>query len=368
MRIRSTLLGIIFIIAISGCSQDKQQQTQQTERPPLPAGVHVVKSGDVIVSKNYPAVIKPVEKVDIVARVSGILEKKYFQEGGFIKKGDLLYKIEQDSYLANLNVAKAVLQKARAAYQKASRDWERAETLYKTKTLSEQERDTYLSAYESSKAEVQNAKANLKQAEIEYGYTTIKAPIDGIAGIKMQDIGDYVGSNDDNSLLITITQVNPLHVEFSIPKTDAVNFLAEIKNPDLNVTMFDNSGKISQKGVLDYISPQIDTDTDTLLLRARFDNNDSAFIVGEFVKIGLNNLKLSSRFVIPEQAILQTPGGSMVYVIEEGVAKIRPVQAGVLTAKGITINGGLKEGEQVIVSNIAKVRPDAKVQIMGGKQ
>lgn len=366
MRMKTTFLVIVFILGLGGCSSDTKQQSQKMEMPPLPVGTYTVKSGEVVVEKSYPAIVKPFEEVDIIARVSGILEKKYFTEGAAVKKGDLLYKIEQDSYMANLNVAKAVLQKARAAYQKASRDWERAEALFKTKTLSDQERDTYLSAYESAKAEVQNAKAVLMQAQIEYGYTIIKSPINGIAGIKVQDIGDYVGSNDDNALLTTITRTDPIHVEFSISKSDAVNFLNDIKNPDLNLTMSDNKGK-SENGTIDYISPKIDTDTDTLLLRAKFENNASAYIVGEFVKVHLNHLKLPGAFTIPEQAILQTPGGSMVYVIEEGTAKIRPVDAGILTKQGVVINGGLKEGEQVIVSNIAKVRPNAKVQIMGGK-
>lgn len=351
------------LLVISGCSDRKQGNSQQGQNmPPLPVAAYEVHYKDASIDKSYPAIINAYEKVDIVARVSGILEQKHFTEGAFVQKGAPLYTIEQDIYKAKLETAQAVLEKAQSTLQRAKKDWVRAKALKKTNSISPKEVDTYLDAYTNAKAELSNAKAKLKQAQIEFDYTMIKAPIEGIVGIKQQDIGDYIEAGAESAFLTTITNTDPVHVEFSIPKSDVQRYLAQIKKPDTVVKLLDHQNMESeQNGTIDFISPEIDLNTNTLLIRAKMDNQDGSFLPGEFVKVSLQGMIAPDTAVIPEEAILQTPNGAMVYIIENGIAKMRPIQTDILTKEGIIVKSGLKEGEKIIINNIPKVRPNAKV-------
>jgi membrane fusion protein (multidrug efflux system) len=358
-----TILLCTLLLGISGCSDGKKGNGQQGQNmPPLPVAVYQVHYKDASIEKTYPAIISAYEKVDIVARVSGILEKKHFTEGTFVQKGDPLYTIEQDIYEAKLETAQAVLEKAQSSLQRAKKDWVRAKALKKTNSISPKESDAYLDAYTNAKAELSNAKANLKQAQIEFDYTMINAPIEGIAGIKQQDIGDYIEAGAESALLMTITNTDPLHVEFSIPKSDVQRYLAQIKKPETVVKLLDHQNKESeQNGTIDFISPEIDLNTNTLLMRAKIDNKNGRFLAGDFVRVSVKGLISPNTAVIPEEAVLQTPKGAMVYVIENGTAKIRPIKADILTKEGVIVKSGLKEGEKIIINNLPKVRPNAKV-------
>lgn len=357
-----------FLLGVSGCSDGKKgNNSQQAQNmPPLPVAVYEINYKNVTIEKTYSAIINAYEKVDIVARVSGILKKKHFTEGAFVKKGDPLYTIEQDIYKAKLETAQALLEKAQSTLQRAEKDWVRAKVLKKTNSISPREIDAYLYEYTNAKAESSNAKANMKQAQIEFDYTMIKAPIEGIAGIKKQDIGDYVQAGAESSVLTTITNTNPLHVKFSIPKSDVQLYLSQIKKPERVIKVLDHQNNESkQNGTIDFISPEIDQNTNSLLIRAKIDNEDSSFLAGDFVKVSIKGLIAPNTAVIPEEAILQTPNGAMVYVIEDGTAKMRPIKIDILTKEGIIVKSGLKEGEKIIINNIPKVRPNAKVVEMG---
>ncbi|MDD2291620.1 MAG: efflux RND transporter periplasmic adaptor subunit [Aliarcobacter sp.] len=322
---------------------------EKPQLPPLPVEVFKVENKISTTTKTYPSIIKTFEEVNIMARVKGILVEKHFKEGDFVKKGTLLYKIEQDNYLANLNMKKA-------EFTKAQKDYERAKSLIASKSISAQSFDDYVYKYETSKA-------SLQQAQIEFDYTKIYAPIDGIIGLKKFDIGNLVGSNDSNSNLLTITNTNPIYVDFSLSKDDVNDYLAQIKNKTAKVNLI-LGNKTYQNGEVDFISPKIDANTDTLLLRAKFDNKNNEILIGEFGKIELSNLSLGNVFVIPEKAILKTSQGSFVYTIVDSAAKLRPVETGLLVKEGIIIKSGLNADEQIIISNIAKLKPDTKIQIL----
>lgn len=364
-RCLSAAMLSALIVGLSGCSDGNAQKANQSPQaqnmPPLPASIHVVRFKDAVIEKTYPAILNAYEKVDIVARVSGILEKKHFTEGALVKKGDLLYTIEPDIYQAKLDTAQAVLEKARSTLQKATKDWERAKVLKKTNAISPKEIDFYMTEYTNAKAELSNAKANLKQAQIEFDYTAVKAPISGIAGIKKQDVGDYIDADSESAFLTTITNTNPLHVEFSIPKNDVQRYLAQMKNPQTVIKLLDNNNPSEQNGTIDFISPEIDHNTNSLLVRAKIKNDNNSFLAGGFVKISIKGLIAKNTAVIPEEAILQTPNGAMVYVVENGTAKMRPVKTDILTKEGVIVKSGLKEGEKIITNNLPKIRPDAKV-------
>ncbi len=345
------ITAVLIALGFSACSlENKEQQSTKQEKPALPVKVFTVINEQAITEKTYPALVKPFEETDVNARVEGILKQKHFTEGTLVEKGQLLYTIEQDTYKANLD-------QAQANFNKANKDYIRAKALLESKSISVQSYDAYIYAYE-------DAKAKLTQAKIQYEYTKVTSPITGIAGIKKSDIGDLVGSNSDNTLLVTITAVDPVHVEFSLPKEDIEAYLTQIRGKEAKIAINDN-GKVYDNGTVDYIAPKLDSQTDTLLIRAKFENKNQELIVGNFTKVKVSNLSLGEVFIVPENAVLKTANATIVYVLDENnIAKIRPVVTGALVEKGVVIQQGLKANEQIVISNLAKLRPDTKVQVL----
>ena len=346
--IKKSLVAISFLF-LGFNSLIADEAKAPNEAPGLPVQTFTITKQNNTTNKTYPTILKAYEQVDVIARVSGILKEKHFKEGDFVKKGTLLYKIEPDTYLANLNMAKA-------EFTKAQKNYDRAKSLIASKSISSQTYDDYVYQYES-------AKAALQQAQIQFDYTKVYAPIDGIVGMKKSDIGDLVGSDSTNTLLVTITNTNPIYAEFSLSKDDASTYLSQVKNKTAKINLLTNN-KTYENGVVDFISPKIDANTDTLLLRAKFENKNSDILVGDFGKVELANLDLGNVQVIPENAILKTSQGNFVYAIDNSVAKLKPVETGILVKDGIVIKSGLNENDQVVTSNIMKLKPDTKVQIV----
>src|SRR5574344_117472 len=282
------------------------------EAPALPVQVFKAEKKDITTSKTYPTILKAVEQVDIIARVSGTLKEK--------------------------------------------KDFDRAKSLIASKSISPQQFDDYTYQYESSKAA-------LDEAQIQYNYTNVTSPIDGIAGIKKQDIGDLVGTTATNSTLVTITNTNPIHAEFSLPKEDMNKYISQIRENKAKINLL--LGDKSFNGTIDFVAPVIDTNTDTLLVRAKIENPNNELIVGNFGQIEVSNLDLGDIFVVPENAILKTAQATVVIVVgEDNIAKPTPIVVGDLIKEGVVVKSGLKGGEKIIVSNIAKIRPNTKVQIV----
>jgi membrane fusion protein (multidrug efflux system) len=352
-------IAILFI----GCSdEDKASKAQKRQMPAIPVKAHTAKIQDINFTKSYSAVLKPFQEVDVVARVDGLLVKKNFAEGSHVKKGDLLYEIQKDEYQATLDSSKATLLKADANYKKASKDWQRVSYLFKNGAISEQQRDDTLYTYENAQAELKGAKAALKNAQIKYDYTTIYAPIDGMIGISNSDEGSYIASK--NSSLTTITALDTVYAEFSIASSDIAKYISQIKlGSDISIKV----GDTIHKGKVDYIAAKLDANTDTLLIRAKLSNKDFALVIGSYVEVVLSGFSYKNIVEIPQHTIIKTPEANLVYLIKDGVATMTPVKI-VDVDKGIAIiKSGLKTGDKIVSSNIAKIRPNSKVSIMGDK-
>ncbi len=364
---KSLALSLVVVsLFFTGCSDEKSSASSQpkmAQMPPLPVKSQEVKYEKVDFTKSYSAVLKPFKEVQIVARISGILEKENFKEGAFVNKGDTLYEIQKGEYKASLDEAKASQLKAEANFNKASRDWKRAEYLFKNSAISEQQRDAFLYTYDDAKAEVQKAKAAVANAELNYSYTTIKAPISGMIGMSSSDEGSYIDFDAQNANLTTITAIDPVYAEFSLPSSDILMYASQIKT-GAKVTLHAASKSFS--GEVDYIAPKVDTQTDTLLLRATFQNPNKELIVGSYVEINLSGFSYDNVAKIPQNALIKTPNATVVYVVENGAVSMRPVKVLYVDNGVAMIEGGVKESEIVVTSNIAKLRPNSKVTIKGG--
>jgi len=348
--------GLLF----TGCSQDNATQTQQSaqkQMPPMPVQAFEVTLAKATFSKSYAALLKPFQEVEVVARVNGILEKENFVEGSYVTKGQVLYEIQKNEYKAALETAKA-----QANFDKTSKDFQRAEYLYKNKAISQQQYDELLYAYDDAKATLQGAKAAVDIARIEYGYTTITAPISGLIGISQSDEGSYIATQ--NATLTTITALNPVYAEFSLPNQDVVRYRSQIKT---GAKVSIEQGGKTYLGEVDYIAPKLDSQTDTLLVRAKFANASKELVIGSFGQIKLDGFSYENVATIPQNALLKTPDATLVYVIGEGGSLgMRPVEIAHVKDGNAIILGGLNAGEKIVVSNIAKLRPNSKVTIIGG--
>lgn len=358
-----TILVAVLTLFLTGCSEEKNSAPAAAQMPPLPVKVHSVKFQDAPLVKSYSALLKPFNEVNVVARVSGMLLSEKFKEGSYVKKGETLYEIQKDEYTASLNEAKAALLKAEANFNKADKDWERNEYLFKNSAISVEQRDELLYSYEDAKAEIKKAKAVVQNAQIKFDYTTIKAPISGTLGMRNSDIGSYVDAGEVSANIVTITVLEPIYAEFSIPSADVIKYISQIKN---GTKVILKVGANNYSGDINFISPKIDAQTDTLKLRAKFENKNKELVVGSYAEIKIDGLTYDNIAIIPQNALIKTQDATVVFVEKDGVVSMRPIMS-VHVQDGVAyIEEGVEEGENIVVSNIAKLRPNTKVTILEG--
>jgi membrane fusion protein (multidrug efflux system) len=332
------------------------------QMPPPKADIYIVPApSDLTIDLKYPAQIKSFQDVEVYARVQGVLLEKLYTEGEAVTKGDLLFKIEDDIYQAKVDAAKASVEMAQATLNNAKRNWDRIKKLFKSKAVSVESRDTALSTYENALASLSMSKAQLKQAQIDLDYTSVKAPISGIAGVKKVDIGNLV-KNDGNSALVQITQNNQVFIDFSMPLSDFKNIQSGLwtmpEDNKINVTITLNEKTLKESGVVDFIDVVIDQKTSTVKMRAIIDNPVHTLMPGNFIRVTLNGIVQKNVITIPQKALLQNPMGTIIFVENNGIAAVKPVVIGKETGDKFVVSGGpLQSGDRVIVNNFFKVKP-----------
>lgn len=366
------LVFSLTVLSLVGCSDNKPSESKHAmpSMPPLSVTTHTIMPHDVNVTLEYPAKVKSIQHVNVVARVSGILEKKYFTEGSAVKAGEMLYQIDFERYEALMQEALADVGVKEATLKQATRDWERVKALFAQDALSQKERDATLSAYESALASLKASQAALKKAQIDYNYTKIKAPITGLTSLNTQDVGSYVGSSSDTMTLTTITQMDPIYVEFSLPDIELLKkrYLlsqgdwSSIGKSKLPVHVMTSDGTLyPQSGTLDFLDNSVDADTSTIKARATFSNPKNILIPGLFVRVNVNGLVHKNAITIPQIALMQEATGSYVYVAKENQAHKVPVKIGTTLKDAYIIESGLNSGDNVITNNLTKLRPGAAI-------
>ncbi len=373
------LMFLLFLLlALNACSMGKSEQGKEpsaksTHNAPqslqaLPVSAFKVQPHKTIsVELIYPAKTKSFSQVTVAARVSGILQKMYFKEGGYVNSGYLLFLIEPDIYEAAYESAKAELEKNKAEFNKAERDWKRISAAFHERLVSEQEKDSSLSAYETAKANLKNAEARLKNAEINLGYIKITSPVNAIAGAKMVDIGNLV---NPGTPLVTLTQTDPIYVEFAIPDRDILRLGYEITKKSVSLLKglkaslsLEEGNSYKHSGQIDFIDTVIDEKTSSVKVRGVFPNPDKELLPNQFVRVTLKGLTRKKALIAPQRAVMESPTGTIVWIVENDRAKVRPVKIGETTGEFFVIEEGLQPEELVIMDNLMKLRPDMPVKI-----
>ncbi|MNM99772.1 Efflux pump periplasmic linker BepD precursor [compost metagenome] len=313
--------------------------------------------------------------MEVRAQVSGILQKRFYEEGRPVKQGQQLFLIDQRPYQAALAQAKGSLAQTQARYRQTDRDLRRIRELQKKGFASESELDRYISAFEQAKADVQAAKANVDSKQIDLNYTTVIAPISGVASKETRSEGSLVVASDPNSSLLTkLTQLDPVYVNFAVPDTDVRQLNDGVKSGRLQLPAdgklnteirFGDGTQYPIDGVVDFTDSFVNTGTGTVNARAVVPNPDQQLIPGQFVRVTVKGLTRKDGITIPERALAQGPRGTFVYVVDkDGFARVRQVVAPLTVSGRWVIDSGVDAGDRVIVDGLPKVRPDQPVKIV----
>lgn len=316
---------------------------------------------DVSPQKQYIASIEPIKSVNLIPQVSGYVERVLFQEGSVVSQGDILFIIEQDKYLANVDLAKAALASAQANLVRAERDYSRQKALSNKQYASKSTLDNAESAYLQAKAAVAQAKANLELAQIDLMHTEIRAPISGKIGKTNVTEGNLVSSN--SVTLARIVQNSPIRVAFSVPDKDYYA-LSKVQTDKLRTRLKLPDGSIIDDNALSFfVNNEVNANTATLSVYLEYDNSGGQLIAGNYVDVIISSAKKNNAVTISPAAIMQDSNGSYVFVVDnKGMVKEQRVKLdGTFEGKQI-ISEGLKGGEKVVINGLQKIKDGTQVR------
>jgi len=351
--------------------------------PPLPVQVVEAEQRDVPLTLEMVGQTLGTQDIPIRARVDGFLEGMYFKEGRTVKKGDLLYRIDQQSFLAQLVEAKSNLAAAETRMAQARSDLGRIKPLAAIKAVSAMELDSAQANFDAARAGVQAAKAGVELAEIDLSYTEIHAPINGLIGLSKAKPGEYVGKEPNPVVLNVLSDIHPIRVRFSISEREYLILArtmmakdksqgvepgearsAEREDRDNPLKLILADGTVfDQTGTADASAQAIDPETGTFTVEASFPNPDGLLLPGQFARVKADYTTLKDATVVPRRAITELQGRFRVMVVgTDNTVELREVQLGPIKDNDQVIQSGLKPGERVIVEGLQKVRPGMVVE------
>lgn len=335
-------------------------------------GVEPVNTENVSIYGEYVGRINAQQNVEVRARVEGYLEKMLFDEGTYVEKGQTLFIIDPLLYKANVESARARLNKAKAKALKAERDLNRIKPLYEEHAASQLDLDDAIAAYETSNADVVVSQADLTQAEMVLGYTTVRSPISGYISERNADIGTLVGPGG-KSLLATVVKTDTVRIDFSMTSLDYLRSKARNVNIGqsdssrqwdsyVTVTLADGS-EYPYKGIVDFADPQVDPKTGTFSVRAEMPNHDRELLPGQFTRVKMLLDVRDNAVVVPTRALEIEKGGAYIYVVRrDSVVERRFVETGPEINNNTVIERGLQKGENIVVEGFHKLNHGMKVK------
>ncbi len=356
---------LIYLSFATGCSRKPAQA-------PVNAPEVLVTT---VTPQDVPRVLERVATLDgfinanINAQVQGYIVSRDYQEGGVVKKGDLLFQIDSRPFEAALAQAKGTLAKDKANQVKADADEKRALDLFKKKVISDQERDTAIAAAQAGRANVEADEAAVKQAELNLGYARVISPIDGVAAIATAQVGDLVGPS--TGTLTTVSQIDPIKAIVTAGEAPFTDFVTRHPDPaeraeyvkTLQFELILGNGSVySQKGKFYALDRSLDPKTGSIRYEVTFPNPGNILRPGQFGKVRFVADMKKGAMVIPQEAVNELQGSYQVAVVDQNNnVSIRPVKMGERIGAMWEVTEGLKPGDRVVVQGLQKAREGSTV-------
>jgi len=360
-----TIFSLFFItLFLSSCEQ-KNDGNQKAQNP-IEVGYINPKKEPINLEIELIGKVKAKELALVRPQVSGIIEKQLFKEGSFVKQGDILYKIDSATYKATLNQSLALLNSAKASLISAEAKSKRAEELLKFDGISKQEADEIKASYLQAKALVEQRAAELENAKIDLNRCEIKAPISGYIGISNVTVGALVNANQSEEL-VNIRDTQTVFVDLSQSYNEILNLksIGDLED-DIEVSLkFDNGFEYPIKGKLEARELSVDESSQTVTLRAVFNNPNNLLLSGMMTKAILKSKKSIDGFLIPQQAVLRdqkaNPIVTLVTPENKTITKIVKIERSV--GNKWLILDGLEESDKIVVEGLNKINSRSVVSL-----
>ena len=366
----SLMLGCIAAVVVAYIIITWPRKTEP--EPPIVA-VEPVGVEDVEIYGDYVGRVRAQQFVEVRARVEGFLERMAFAEGTYVKKGQVLFVIDQRQYKAKADKARAQLRKDSALVRKTKRDLDRIRPLFEQNAASRVDLDNAIAAYETAVASMGMSRADLDQAEQELSYTYVRSPISGYISERLVDLGTLVGTSG-KSLLATVVKSDTVLVDFSMTALDYLKSKERNVNlghrdssrswqPFVTITLADNS-VYPYKGLVDFAEPQVSPKTGTFSVRAEMPNPEHVLLPGQFTKVHALLDVREKATVVPQKALIIEKGGAYVFVMRrDSTAERRFIELGPEFGNKVVVERGLAPGETIICEGYNKLTPGMKVRV-----
>lgn len=372
---RRVVCALFLAFLASGCNR---QSPSVTPPPPVEVVAVTVQPQTVPVLFPFVAQIQSSHQVDVMARVSGFLEKISYREGEAVRQGQVLFQLDKKPFIAAANAAKAEVDTRRSQLWTAKATLDRVKPLAEQNAASKSDLDNATGNHKTAEAAVQQAQANYDKALLDLSYTTIAAPFSGVAGQALMREGGYIAAGSASAKLTYVAKLDPVWVDFSISQNEQAKMSQEVekgrivgpRNNRYTVELELSDGtRYPLSGVVNFAEPSFSKETGTYLVRAEIPNPKAILRPGMFVRAWLKGAMRPNALVVPQRAVQQTSNGQIVFVVnEKGLAEVRPVVAGEWFEQNWIIDQGLRSGDKVIVDGFMKLAPGAPVKLVTAEE
>lgn len=367
-----TACALATSIALVGCSKDPKEAQQAgaaQQMPPTEVGIIVAQPQSVEQSVELSGRTTAFEISEVRPQASGVVLKRLFAEGSYVREGQALYEIDSSTNRANVDNARASIASAEANLNVLRVKEGRYRQLVGTNAISKQEYDDIAAQVKLAEATLNANRATLKNAEINLGYSTVRAPISGQTNRSTVTSGALVTANQADPL-VTIQRLDPIYVDINQSSAELLRLRQQLSKGALDSSnntkvklKLEDGSEYSQEGRLAFSDASVNPDTGTVTLRAVFPNPNHLLLPGMFANAKIVQGVIPNAYLIPQAAITRTPTGQAMAMLvnEKGAVEPRPVTTAGVQGKDWIVTDGLKPGEKVIVDGIAKVKPEQQV-------
>lgn len=354
----TTILAFLFLAA---CSSDKDKPKP---KPPVPVSAAKAVQKTVPVQIRVIGNVEACNTVSIKAQINGMLDIVHFREGQDVKKGQLLFTIDRRPFVAALNQAKAALARDAAQERYAREQARRYGELIKDGIVTQDQFEQYRANADALGESVHADRAAVDNAAVQLSYCSIRSPIDGRTGNLMVQRGNLVKANDV-PVLVTINQVNPIYVTFSVPENQLADIKKYMGSGSLKVEAFiPNDTGPAEQGTLSFLDNAVDTATGTIKIKGTFANTGRRLWPGQFVNVVLTLTSIPNAVVVPAQSIQTGQSGQFVFVVKPDLkVESRPVATGQTMEGEIVVSKGVNPGETVVTDGQLSLVPGSRVKL-----